>query len=111
MSQEITREDLKELEEDIKDDVDTRFRALEVDFNSKFSSFERSQEQRYLKVDERYDEIVKLLKPIAEMYSHTTTFGRWVVAGLTFLTLLFGFLITASDGFKVVKVFFHKLFS
>ena len=100
MTQEITRQDLLDLEKDIANDVDTRFKAME-----------QAQQIRYDKVDQRYEELLTLLKPIAEMYSHTTTFGRWVVAGLTFLTLLFGFLATASDGFKAFKVFVFKIFT
>lgn len=106
----ITREDLREVEEDIKNEVDERFQAIEIDLNNKFNNFNRLQEDRYKLVDERYERIEKLLQPIAEMYSHTTTFGKWVVAGLTFLTLFFGFLATAGDGFKAFKVFLHKLF-
>lgn len=115
MTQEITREDLRILESDIKKDVrhdvDIRFKAFETNFNLKFNAFTTSQEERYELVDERYQRIEELLKPIAEMYSHTTTLGKWIKASLLFLTLVFGFFATAGDGFKAIKVFLAKIFS
>lgn len=107
----ITKEDLRELEDDLKHETDERFQAIELDLNNKFNNFNRLQEERYKLVDERYERIEKLLQPIAEVYGHTTTFGRWMLGILTFFTVLFGFFATAKDGAGALKTFIIKLFS
>lgn len=90
---------------EIEEDIDKRFNSMNetivAQINDRFLKFKQDE-------DVRYQEIIKLLKPIADTYTNTRTLGKWGLSFITLLALLFGSFMTIKAGYADVKQVLFK---
>lgn len=50
--------------------------------------------------DQRHDEIMRILQPIAESYRSASTLGKWLMAVAVFISILLGIIIGLKSFIK-----------
>lgn len=61
---------------------------------------DQKQEDRIIALEKGQEEILALLRPIAETYTTASTLGKWIMAFLVFVSVIIGIILGARNLFK-----------